>query len=189
MGSWPPLALARRARRRRAALGLVAAGLLLVAGGACKTASSPPARDKPSTGANAVATQPRWVYLYAGSVEIRAEVAATPETRQLGLMHRTALEPSSGMVFVFPERRALDFWMLNVPMALSIAFLEDDGTIVRIEEMAPGDGIPAEDQRRYHSGAPVRLALEMAAGWFADHGIRAGDKLDLGTLLRDVKPS
>lgn len=167
----------------------MALAVLATGGGACKDA--PPRGPSPSATATRVAPaagQPRQVYLYAGSTEIRAEVAATPESRQLGLMHRTALEPSSGMVFVFPERRAQDFWMLDVPIPLSIAFLADDGTVVNIEEMAAGQGIAPEQQPRYHSRAPVRLALEMEAGWFARNGIQAGDKLDLGTLLRDVQP-
>lgn len=135
------------------------------------------------------AAKPAWVYLYAGTTEIRAEVAATPGARQVGLMHRRSLEPSSGMIFVFPDRRELDFWMLNVPIPLSIAFLDDDGTIIRLHEMAPGDGIAARDQPRYRSAGAVRLALEMEAGWFTRHGLKEGDKLDLGTLLADVKPS
>ncbi len=164
--------------------------LVVVAGGsACKDGPAhEPSPRAVTTRATPPAVQPREVYLYAGSAEIRAEVAATPESRRLGLMHRTALAPSSGMVFVFPERRGLDFWMLDVPIPLSIAFLEDDGTVVNIEEMAAGQGIAAEQQPRYYSRAPVRLALEMESGWFARNGIQAGDKLDLGTLLRDVQP-
>lgn len=143
----------------------------------------------PAPAAAIRAAKPSWVYLYAGSTEIRAEVAATASARQVGLMHRRSLEPSSGMIFVFPDRRELDFWMLNVPIPLSIAFLDDDGTIVRLHEMAPGDGIPAQDQPRYRSAGAVRLALEMEGGWFGRHGLKEGDKLDLGSLLEQVKPA
>jgi len=137
--------------------------------------------------AAAAAARPRWAYLYAGATEIRAEIAATPESRQVGLMHRRSLEPDSGMIFVFPRRFDLDFWMMNTPLGLSIAFLGDDGTVASISEMLPGDGIPAELQRHYRAGAEVRLALEMEAHWFERHGLKAGDRIDVGKLLTDVK--
>lgn len=167
--------------------GIVGAVLTIALGCHTDRVSAPgPAERAPAVAA--AAARPAWVYLYAGSTEIRAEVAATPSARQVGLMHRRSLEPDSGMVFVFPDRRELDFWMLNVPIPLSIAFLDDDGTIVRLHEMAPGDGLPAQDQPRYRSAGAVRLALEMEGGWFSRHGLGEGDKLDLGTLLRDVAP-
>jgi uncharacterized membrane protein (UPF0127 family) len=165
-------------------------GVVLALGCRTEHAALPAAgAPAPAPAAAVGAARPAWVYLYAGSTEIRAEVAATPSARQVGLMHRRSLEPDSGMVFVFPDRRELDFWMLNVPIPLSIAFLDDDGTIVRVHEMPAGDGVPAQDQTRYRSAAAVRLALEMEAGWFTRHGLKEGDKLDLGTLLEDVKPS
>lgn len=182
------LGACRAGRRRWRAATLVA---VLVALGCRSERTTSPAAGAPTPAPAAAvsAAKPVWVYLYAGSTEIRAEVAATPSARQVGLMHRRSLETSSGMIFVFPDRRELDFWMLNVPIPLSIAFLDDDGTIVRLHEMTPGDGIPAQDQPRYRSAGAVRLALEMEGGWFARHGLKEGDKLDLGTLLGDVKPT
>ncbi|MBI3095093.1 MAG: DUF192 domain-containing protein, partial [Rhodocyclales bacterium] len=43
------------------------------------------------------------VELFAGMHRIEAEVAATPESRQTGMMLRTVMAPQRGMLFVFPE--------------------------------------------------------------------------------------
>jgi len=44
---------------------------------------------------------------------VTAEVAATDETRQIGLMHRFSLPPDHGMLFVHDAARPLSFWMRN----------------------------------------------------------------------------
>ena len=40
-----------------------------------------------------------------------AEVAATPEQRSIGLMHRFSLKPDHGMIFVFDRAEPQAFWM------------------------------------------------------------------------------
>jgi uncharacterized membrane protein (UPF0127 family) len=86
-------------------------------------------------------------------------------------MHRRSLAPNHGMLFVFQEKSPQCFWMRNTLIALSIAFLDDDGRIVNIEDMAP------LTENSHCSKEPVRFALEMEQGWFARRGIRAGDRL------------
>lgn len=102
--------------------------------------------------------------------QIIAEVAATPEDRALGLMFRTALHPDSGMIFVFENEQPLRFWMKNTYIPLSIAFIDEDGVITDILEMAPLDTIT-----RYESSRPARYALEANSGWFFARGIKPGD--------------
>lgn len=111
------------------------------------------------------------VQLHASLHNIRAEVARTPEQRATGLMHRTALGASEGMLFVFERPGVQCFWMKNTLLPLSIAYLEDDGTIVNIAEMQP------RSLDSHCSARPVRLALEMNAGWFAKRGVKAGSRL------------
>lgn len=110
--------------------------------------------------------------LSAGIHVIQAEVANTDETRQRGLMFRKRLDGNDGMLFVFERPDKQCFWMHNTPLPLSIAFIADDGTIVNIEDMAP------QTDDTHCSRKPVRYALEMAQGWFADHGISTGKKID-----------
>jgi uncharacterized protein len=101
------------------------------------------------------------VHLQAGMHNIRAQLAATPEQRSTGLMHRREMPQHEGMLF----------WMKNTLLPLSIAFLADDGTVVNILDMKP----QALDS--HCSTKPVRYVLEMNQGWFAKRGVKAGAKL------------
>ena len=99
-------------------------------------------------------------------------MADSDQTRRDGLMFRRELPGNDGMLFVFEQPDVQCFWMRNTLLPLSIAFIADDGTIVNIEDMAPQTEDP------HCAKKPVRYALEMAQGWFKDHGIAAGKKLD-----------
>jgi uncharacterized membrane protein (UPF0127 family) len=59
-------------------------------------------------------------------------------------------------------------WMRNTLIPLSVAFLEDDGRIVNIEDMLP------QTENSHCARAPVRYALEMTQGWFAQRGLKPG---------------
>ena len=112
--------------------------------------------------------------------KISVELAATPDSRRLGLMHRDSMGDDHGMLFVFPasDKKFRSFWMHNTRLPLSIAYIRDDGTIINVEEMK------ALDEHSIWSHEPARLALEMNKGWFHVHGIVAGDKVaGLGDVL------
>jgi uncharacterized protein len=114
--------------------------------------------------------------LTAGVHIIQAEVAHTPEQRGIGLMHRSKMGASEGMLFVFDSATQQCFWMKNTLLPLSIAFLDDDGTVVNIEDMAP------QTLNGHCSKKPVRFALEMNQGWFAKRGIKPGSRVQGGPL-------
>lgn len=105
-----------------------------------------------------------------GTDTIRAEVARTAEERSRGLMHRSELAPDVGMLFVFPEPSVRTFWMLNTPLALDIAFMDEDLRILNIEAMEPASSTS------HASRGPALYALETNRGWFAAHGIEPGDR-------------
>jgi uncharacterized membrane protein (UPF0127 family) len=107
----------------------------------------------------------------AGMHLIKAEVAADIATRTRGLMMREKLGPNEGMIFVFPDKASHCFWMRNTLVALSIAFLDDDGTIANIEDMKP------QTEDSHCPVRAVRYALEMEQGWFARRGVKAGARL------------
>ena len=111
------------------------------------------------------------VKLSAGMHVIDAQVAATPEQRMTGLMHRKEMPQHEGMLFVFESPSQQCFWMKNTLLPLSIAFLADDGTIVNIAEMKP------QTLDSHCSEKPVRYVLEMNTGWFAKKGVKPGQKL------------
>jgi uncharacterized membrane protein (UPF0127 family) len=103
-------------------------------------------------------------------------VADTDEERERGLMGRRSLPPDGGMVFRFPATTDETFWMKNTLVPLSIAFVAEDRRVVDILDMAPCPGEPCP---RYGADASYRTAIEMHAGWFAAHGVRIGDEVDI----------
>jgi uncharacterized membrane protein (UPF0127 family) len=109
--------------------------------------------------------------LSAGMHNIVAELATTPEQRQVGMMFRTQMADHEGMLFVFDAPQQQCFWMRNTLIPLAIAFIGDDGRIVNIVEMQP------KSDASHCSAKPVRYALEMNAGWFSKRGLKAGAQL------------
>jgi uncharacterized membrane protein (UPF0127 family) len=118
----------------------------------------------------------------AGTVPVKLEVASSSEQRQKGLMGRTSLATDAGMLFEYSEPRQAShgFWMYKTLIPLDIAYLNREGVIGSIRHMVPcasasGSGCPT-----YPAGVPFIQAVEMNAGFFQDHGIRRGDRLNLG---------
>lgn len=108
------------------------------------------------------------IELKTGIYRIQAEVASTPQARQVGLMNRTSMPTDSGMLFIFDQKATHCFWMSNTKIPLAIAFIADDGKIVNIEEMQ------AETLNNHCPKMAVRYALEMNQNWFSQRAIGPG---------------
>jgi hypothetical protein len=108
------------------------------------------------------------IELKIGIYRIEAELADTSVARQTGLMYRSFLPTNSGMLFVIEEKGIHCFFMRNTKVALSIAFIDDDGKIVNIADMEP------ETLNNHCPRSPVRFALEMNQKWFAQRAIGPG---------------
>jgi uncharacterized membrane protein (UPF0127 family) len=115
--------------------------------------------------------------LFAGAHRIDAEVADTPASRATGLMHRDTLAADQGMLFVYPQNQRHCMWMRNTTLPLSVAFLDEDGEVINIADMAP------QSDAWHCASAPARYALEMNAGWFQQHGIGAGMRITVPTAV------
>ena len=115
--------------------------------------------------------------LSAGMYVIDAQVALTPDERQIGLMQRKDMPQHEGMIFIFEQAAQQCFWMKNTLLPLTAAFVADDGTIVNLADMKP------QTTESHCSSQPVRYVLEMNKGWFAKKGIKPGSKLG-GTLFQ-----
>ncbi len=157
---------------RRTLAAFAAAALCSLPPGAPALAQAPsPERPAPQP------TLPR-VDIQAGMHVIKAEVAADGPSRTRGLMMRERLGPNEGMLFVFDQKAGHCFWMKNTLIPLSIAFLDDDGTIANILDMKP------HDESSHCPVRPVRYALEMEQGWFAKRGLKAGVRLSQPQVFR-----
>lgn len=113
--------------------------------------------------------------LSVGMYRVQAEVAIDDATRQRGLMFRRSMPDNQGMLFVFPLRATHCMWMKNTLLPLSVAFLDEEGRIINIEDMDP------QTETNHCADKPARYALEMNHGWFKQRGFGAG------TLLRGIE--
>ena len=109
--------------------------------------------------------------LNAGMHLIRAEVVSDTGTRAQGLMYRKSMAQNAGMLFIFDEAAVHCMWMKNTLIPLSVAFIDDRGAIVNIEDMQP------QTEDSHCAAQPVRYALEMNRGWFAARGVKPGSRL------------
>ena len=110
--------------------------------------------------------------LNIGMHVVKAEVAATDPERQQGLMFRKTMGTNEGMVFVFPAPAQVCMWMKNTLLPLSVAFIDEKGDIVNIENMKP------ETLDSHCGEKPVRYALEMNLDWFKKKGIKPGSRIE-----------
>lgn len=108
------------------------------------------------------------IELTAGMYRIEAEVVNTLESRMLGLMGRRDMPQQRGMLFVFDADARHCMWMKNTLLPLSVAFIDNQGRIVNVEEMQPGT------ETNHCAAKPVHLALEMNSGWFRSRRLGPG---------------
>ncbi len=109
--------------------------------------------------------------LNAGIHVIKAEVVNTMATRSQGLMFRKSLGPNQGMLFVFDISERHCMWMKNTLIPLSVAFIDDQGVILNVEEMKP------QTEDTHCARGQARYALEMTEGWFGKRGLQPGLRL------------
>lgn len=106
--------------------------------------------------------------LAVGMYRLRAEVAHTDQARMTGLMNRSEMPADAGMLFVFPQAKKHCMWMRNTLIPLSVAFIDEQGRILNIEDMQP------QTETHHCSQGQARYALETNLGWFSTRKLAAG---------------
>ncbi|HEX7213783.1 MAG TPA: DUF192 domain-containing protein [Methylomirabilota bacterium] len=161
--------------------GAAALGVAVLLGVAALGAAQGPAQKTAPATANpecprwrdAFASMPlRMVSIQAGSrtIALRVKTAETGERQAAGFQCATPEEIRRYLIlFDFGKEILTQFHMQNVPAALDIAFVKDDGKIFAISKMDPS---PTE---LYGPLGPFRYAIEAHAGFFASQGIRQGE--------------
>lgn len=97
-------------------------------------------------------------------------------------MQRPDLGADEGMVFIYPGAQRQSYWMKDTPEPLDIAFVDPEGSIVEIYPMLPLD----ERSTTSHSDR-IQYVVEMPHGWFEEHGVRTGARIDKKALAEAVK--
>ncbi len=96
-------------------------------------------------------------------------LAETPEQQTKGLSGRS--DVGQGMLFRFPYPEQLTFWMRDTLVPLSIGFLDEQGSLFKIEDMQANTDDP------HFSGQKAIDALELPQGKFHALGLTVGTKL------------
>lgn len=108
----------------------------------------------------------------AGCLHLQVELAADPDTRKSGLMHRDHLPENAGMLFDYGHEQSVHMWMKNTLIPLDMLFIDNRGYIVHIvENTEPGT------KTLIGSEQPVRAVLEINAGSVEEHGIQVGHRI------------
>ena len=149
----------RQGRRRGLKAGLAAVALWLAASGGAFAEEA--CRD------DTVQLRGDW-----GTMRFTVEVARSHEEQRVGLMNRTSMPTSSGMLFVYDSPRRLSFWMRNTLIPLDMLFVDATGVVQHIHHNAvPLDETPI-------SGGDNRLAvLEINGGLSKRLGITVGSEI------------
>ena len=109
----------------------------------------------------------------------QVELAATPETRRTGLMHRRRLAQDAGMLFIFSRSSRQSFWMKNTLIPLDMLFLAGDGRIMHLHHNArPHSLTPIS------SNVDVTAVLEINGGLSRRLKIKVGDRVLPPSLTR-----
>jgi uncharacterized membrane protein (UPF0127 family) len=111
---------------------------------------------------------------FGGAHLTEVEVAATEDARTRGLMWRTELAEGKGMLFAFRDVSVKNFWMKNTLIALDMAFISADGTVVGIVSNAEPRTLTSRSV-----AAPSKYVLEVPGGWMDKIGVSPGSKVEL----------
>lgn len=119
------------------------------------------------------------------TIPLLVELARTPEQKTMGLMERSHLTDSAGMLFIYDTTQPATsgFWMFRTRIPLDIAFADSTGVIRAIRNMVPCATATAGNCPTYEPGVPYRVALEVASGWFQRRQVELGDRILLGDTI------
>ncbi len=108
--------------------------------------------------------------LSIGNGTLDVELATDQSSRETGLMNRTSLQATEGMLFIFPEAKQVHFWMKKTTLPLSVAYINSHGRIIEIHDLEP-----LSEQLVPSSSSNILYVLEVNRGWFSEHQVLAGD--------------
>ncbi len=105
--------------------------------------------------------------------------------RSTGLMGVLDLGQPIGMAFAWDAPTSGNFFMLNTPTPLSIAWFAPDGSYLNETDMAPCITDDASTCQRYGAAGEYTLAIEMFEGQLGKVGIGPGSRAEVVKLPED----
>ncbi len=114
--------------------------------------------------------------------KITVELAISESEQRRGLMFRTRLERSHGMLFLHKPPRIVKMWMKDTYIPLDMIFIDMHGEIVKIAERTRPLSL-----RVISSEVEVSAVLEVASGSVRDLGVAVGDMIEYEFLQKDLR--
>jgi uncharacterized membrane protein (UPF0127 family) len=108
-----------------------------------------------------------------GTHAIDIEVTQTPAEKAQGLMFRTRLADTAGMLFFYDTPQEITMWMRNTYIPLDMVFIRADGIVHRIEARTE----PLSESI-ISSRGDVTACLELAGGAAERLGLKPGDRVE-----------
>ena len=110
------------------------------------------------------------VIVYSGekAIKVNVEIADDNKERMQGLMSRTQLDESAGMLFIFDSEDYHQFWMKNTLIPLDMIFIGKDFRIVEVKNAVPCKEEPCA---LYRPPKPAKYVLEGNSGLAAKNPI------------------
>ena len=105
------------------------------------------------------------------------EIAITAYQKSVGLMYRTNMSDTEGMLFVYDSEQTRNFWMKNVKIPLDIIFLDSMGIVVDVQTMSVENDLPDDMLTIYSSTTLAQYVLEINAGLAESFNIIPGMKI------------
>jgi uncharacterized membrane protein (UPF0127 family) len=118
----------------------------------------------------------------AGDVKLRLAVANDDATRELGLMCVTRLRPHAGMIFVFQQTAAQEFWMKHTLIPLDMVWVTADGTVTYVAADVPASTMQTPDDQVARRTGNGRYVIELPAREALADGIAIGTHLTVPPL-------
>ncbi|WP_417362037.1 DUF192 domain-containing protein [Galbibacter sp.] len=112
--------------------------------------------------------------LKVGKIDI--EIADNAYERETGLMYRTTMEKTQGMLFVFDDEQPRSFFMKNTTIPLDLLFINSDNVIISSIENAT----PMSEESLLSKG-PAKYVLELNAGMIELWKLQDGDRIEFTT--------
>ena len=110
-------------------------------------------------------------------VSLDIEIADDEYATQTGLMYRSSMKNTQGMLFIFPDTDFRAFYMKNTEIPLDIIFIAEDKTIVSIQKNAQ-----PMNETSLPSEAPAKYVLEVNAGLSDKWTLQKGDLIEFKSI-------
>ncbi len=118
----------------------------------------------------------------SGGVRFDAEIANTPALRTTGLSRRPSLPLQTGMLFIFENGLASNFWMKEMQFPLDFVWIGADCTVVDITEDVPNPKSPSSPLPLYASRQPAAFNFEINGGQAKELGLATGNDVRFNNI-------